>query len=70
MKNINKNRITKSTKISSESIRFFCFLFLPLLYSVPAFFKNLFPSESSHQAITCWKLTIKTLEQGVKYVQN
>ena len=25
---------------------------------------------SSQLAITCWKLTIETLEQGVKYVQN
>ena len=27
-------------------------------------------SESSQQAFTCSKLTIKTLEQGVKYVQG
>ena len=27
-------------------------------------------NEKSQQAFTCSKLTIETLEQGVKYVQN
>ena len=37
-------------------------------------FKNqyqmVFSSECSQPAITCSKLTIETLEQGVKYVQS
>ena len=43
---------------------------LDLYVLPPVFFINLLKGFSSQPAITCSKLTIETLEQGVKYVQS
>ena len=42
--------------VKHAKIRVFCYLYFPIYGSQPA--------------ITCSKLTIETLEQGVKYVQS
>ena len=45
---------------------------LPLIFysSIRTVFETIFISEQTQSAFTCSKLTIETLEQGVKYVQS
>ena len=43
---------------------------IPCYFCVLKLMRLFLESIELHHAFTCWKLTIETLEQGMKYVQN
>ena len=56
---------------NNDFFKLFIFEFLSAVFEKISIFKVTSPAEDDTQlAITCSKLTIETLEQGVKYVQS
>ena len=58
--------VSLSTCLVQSKVLFFFFGFLIVIYTFPLHFEITVPSPG----IRCSKLTIETLEQGVKYVQK